>query len=128
MRYIGFTGHKDPRIHLQMLDKPFAWDACQMPINVLDLHYRSFQKEVVPGLPEEERRRHRDEGLRRRQRHCAAAPGLTPAEAYRYALSQPVAAQVVGMTTHGAAEGERGAGAQLPADDRGGAVGARRAR
>ena len=36
VRYIGFTGHKDPRIHLAMLAKPFEWDACQMPINALD--------------------------------------------------------------------------------------------
>ena len=48
VRFIGFTGHKDPRIHLKMLAKPYAWDTAQMPINVLDAHYRSFQKEVVP--------------------------------------------------------------------------------
>src|SRR5262249_23953348 len=48
VRFIGFTGHKDPRIHLKMLDKPYAWDTAQMPINVMDAHYRSFQKEVVP--------------------------------------------------------------------------------
>jgi aryl-alcohol dehydrogenase-like predicted oxidoreductase len=48
VRYIGFTGHKDPRIHLSMLNKPFDWDACQFPVNVLDLHYRSFQKGVLP--------------------------------------------------------------------------------
>ena len=48
VRYIGFTGHKDPRIHLAMLAKPFEWDTCQMPVNVLDVHYRSFQKQVVP--------------------------------------------------------------------------------
>ena len=49
VRYIGFTGHKDPRIHLAMLAKPFAWDTCQFPVNVLDLHYRSFQKQVLPA-------------------------------------------------------------------------------
>jgi predicted aldo/keto reductase-like oxidoreductase len=48
VRHIGFTGHKDPRIHLKMLDKPFAWDTAQMPINLMDAHYRSFQKQVVP--------------------------------------------------------------------------------
>ena len=48
MRYIGFTGHKDPRIHQKMLDKPYDWATAQMPINVMDAHYRSFQKEVVP--------------------------------------------------------------------------------
>ena len=48
VRHIGFTGHKDPRIHLAMLDKPFEWETGQMPVNVLDVHYRSFQKHVVP--------------------------------------------------------------------------------
>jgi aryl-alcohol dehydrogenase-like predicted oxidoreductase len=48
VRFIGFTGHKDPRIHLRMLNKPHDWDAAQMPINVMDAHYRSFQNEVVP--------------------------------------------------------------------------------
>ncbi len=48
IRYIGFTGHKDIDIHLKMLAKPFDWDAVQMPINILDAHYRSFQKKVVP--------------------------------------------------------------------------------
>ncbi|MFN8009182.1 MAG: aldo/keto reductase [Terriglobia bacterium] len=48
VRFIGFTGHKDPRIHLKMLNKPFDWDTAQMPINVMDALYRSFQNEVVP--------------------------------------------------------------------------------
>ncbi|HYM13329.1 MAG TPA: aldo/keto reductase, partial [Bryobacterales bacterium] len=48
VRFIGFTGHKDPRIHLKMLGKPHPWDTAQMPINVLDAHYRSFQRQVVP--------------------------------------------------------------------------------
>lgn len=48
VRYIGFTGHKDPRIHNKMLGKPYDWATAQMPINPMDAHYRSFQKEVVP--------------------------------------------------------------------------------
>lgn len=48
VRFIGFTGHKDPVIHLKMLGKPFDWDTAQMPINVLDASYRSFQKQVIP--------------------------------------------------------------------------------
>ena len=52
VRHIGFTGHKDPAIHLKMLntgfEHGFAFDAVQMPLNVLDAHYRSFEKEVVP--------------------------------------------------------------------------------
>ena len=48
VRHIGFTGHKDPRIHLQMLAKPYPWATAQMPINVMDAFYRSFQNQVVP--------------------------------------------------------------------------------
>jgi len=54
LRYIGFTGHKDPQIHLHMLDVAsehgFAFDAAQMPLNVMDAHYRSFGTLVVPEL------------------------------------------------------------------------------
>jgi len=54
VRYIGFTGHKDPRIHLYMLEVAdrygFQFDAVQMPINVMDAHYRSFGQLVVPEL------------------------------------------------------------------------------
>jgi aryl-alcohol dehydrogenase-like predicted oxidoreductase len=52
LRFIGFTGHKDPRIHRHMIDtaraQGFHFDTVQMPINVLDVHYRSFEKEVLP--------------------------------------------------------------------------------
>src|SRR6266566_441069 len=54
LRYIGFTGHKDPRIHLHMLDvaqeNGFKFDTAQMPLNVMDAHYRSFEKLVVREL------------------------------------------------------------------------------
>jgi len=52
IRYIGFTGHKHFAHHLKMLAKPFAWDTVQMPINVLDAHYCSFQKHVLPVCQE----------------------------------------------------------------------------
>lgn len=54
LRYIGFTGHKDPKIHLDMLrvaeQNGFRFDTVQMPLNVLDPHYHSFEKEVLPKL------------------------------------------------------------------------------
>ena len=54
IRYIGFTGHKDPRIHLYMLEVAalhgFKFDTVQMPLNLFDAHYRSFSKIVVPEL------------------------------------------------------------------------------
>lgn len=57
VRFIGFTGHKDPAIHLRMLDvaaqHKFHFDAAQMPLNVLDYHFRSFAHQVVPRLVKE---------------------------------------------------------------------------
>src|ERR1700693_1558151 len=57
VRYIGFTGHKDPAVHLRMLDvaaqNKFHFDSCQMPLNVLDYHFRSFAHQVVPRLVKE---------------------------------------------------------------------------
>jgi predicted aldo/keto reductase-like oxidoreductase len=54
IRYIGFTGHKDPEIHLKMLHTAFAhnftFDAVQMPLNVMDMHFKSFAHKVVPVL------------------------------------------------------------------------------
>jgi aryl-alcohol dehydrogenase-like predicted oxidoreductase len=54
VRYVGFTGHKDPSIHLRMLEVAgkhgFHFDACQMPLNVMDAHFRSFGHQVVPVL------------------------------------------------------------------------------
>ncbi|MCJ2112502.1 aldo/keto reductase [Methylobacterium sp. E-025] len=54
LRYIGFTGHKDPRIHLQMLEvaheRGFQFDSVQMPLNVMDAHFRSFGHLVLPYL------------------------------------------------------------------------------
>jgi aryl-alcohol dehydrogenase-like predicted oxidoreductase len=56
VRYIGFTGHKDPVVHLRMLDvaaaHDFSFDACQMPLNVMDAHFRSFGRQVLPRLVE----------------------------------------------------------------------------
>ncbi|MBL1179183.1 MAG: aldo/keto reductase [Pantanalinema sp. GBBB05] len=57
IRYIGFTGHKDPIVHLRMLkmaaDNNFRFDAVQMPLNVMDAHFRSFESDVLPILVRE---------------------------------------------------------------------------
>src|SRR5271157_5086333 len=57
IRFIGFTGHKDPIVHLRMLEMAaehkFHFDSCQMPLNVLDAHFRSFEKNVAPKLVEQ---------------------------------------------------------------------------
>src|SRR5207248_9269893 len=57
VRFIGFTGHKDPLVHLRMLEVAakhhFRFDAVQMPLNVLDAHFRSFGQKVLPVLVQE---------------------------------------------------------------------------
>lgn len=57
VRYIGFTGHKDPLVHLRMLDEAatrnYHFDSCQLPLNVMDAHFRSFTHQVVPRLVEQ---------------------------------------------------------------------------
>src|SRR5678816_3307049 len=54
IRYIGFTGHKDPVVHLRMLEvakaHDFRFDTAQMPLNILDAQFRSFARDVVPKL------------------------------------------------------------------------------
>ena len=78
IRHIGFTGHRDPRIHKAMLDKPFDWETVQMPINMMDAQFRSFRNEIVPicldrgigviGMKTLGRRRHHRPG-RHQRRH-----------------------------------------------------------
>ena len=78
LRYIGFTGHKDPRIHLHMLEVArehgFDFDAVQMPLNVMDAHYRSFEKLVLPELVKQTDRRARHEAAWRTGSSCSRAP------------------------------------------------------
>jgi predicted aldo/keto reductase-like oxidoreductase len=97
VRYIGFTGHKHPAIHLAMLAKPFDWDTSQMPINVMDATYRSFQKEVVPVCVKKNVGVIGMKGLGGSGAPVVTKGGLSAQDAYRYALSQPVATQVVGI-------------------------------
>src|SRR2546426_7479245 len=58
IRYVGFTGHKSPAVHLRMLDTArangFTFDAVQMPLNVMDAHYESFEQQVVPVLVQQD--------------------------------------------------------------------------
>jgi aryl-alcohol dehydrogenase-like predicted oxidoreductase len=101
VRFIGFTGHKDPLIHLKMLNKPHAWDTAQMPINVLDAHYRSFQNEVVPVCLKNNVGVIGMKGLAggHPQGRLIAELNLTAEQCYRYCLSLPITSQVVGITS-----------------------------
>jgi aryl-alcohol dehydrogenase-like predicted oxidoreductase len=110
VRFIGFTGHKDPRLHLEMLSRPFLWDACQMPINVMDATYRSFQKQVVPVCKE------RGIGVIGMKALGGGAltakflekTSLPASECYRYALSQNVDSLVMGIRTMEQLEADAG--------------------
>jgi len=99
VRYVGFTGHKDPRIHLKMLDQPFEWASVQMPVNPLDASYRSFQKEVFPVCG---KRNIGIVGMKSLGGHGASIINNTDLSAdtcIRYALSQPVSTLVLGMAS-----------------------------
>lgn len=94
IRFIGFTGHTDPGIHLAMLQQDFAWDTVQLPINLLDAHYRSFAAQVVPLL---QQRGVGIIGMKSLSGGRIMQAGVTPREAIGYALSQPVDTLVCGI-------------------------------
>ena len=50
VRFIGFTGHMHPECHLQMIERGYQWDTVQLPLNICDAHYNSFQKRVLPEV------------------------------------------------------------------------------
>jgi aryl-alcohol dehydrogenase-like predicted oxidoreductase len=96
VRFVGFTGHKDPEYHLAMLNTGFPFDAVQMPINPFDYHFRSFEKEVLPVL------------LQRGIAPLAMKPigghgepvqkgVFTAAELLRYSMSLPTATTITGV-------------------------------
>ena len=101
VRHIGFTGHKDPRIHLKLLAKPYDWDSAQMPINLLDRYYRSFQQEVVPVCLKQNVGVIGMKGLAGggTEGRLIEKLGMRAVDCYRYCLSLPVTTQVVGITT-----------------------------
>ncbi len=106
LRFIGFTGHKDPAIHLHMLDTAakhgFTFDTVQMPVNVMDAHYKSFAKNVIPRAREKEMgvlgMKPLGSGLILQSR-VVEAP-----ECLRYSMSQPVSVQITGCDTMGVLE------------------------
>lgn len=96
VRFIGFTGHKDPAIHLKMLLHDFPFDTCQLPLNCFDGSFRSFEQQVLPEL----NRR----GIAPLAMKTLGGSGdsvkrqvVSAQEALTYALSLPVAAVVSGI-------------------------------
>jgi aryl-alcohol dehydrogenase-like predicted oxidoreductase len=98
LRYIGFTGHKDPRIHLHMLDvareHSFSFDTVQMPLNVMDAHYRSFEKLVLPELVKQ---KIGVLGMKSMANGIILKSGtVTPTECLHYALNLPTSVVITG--------------------------------
>ena len=96
VRYVGFTGHKSPALHLKMLATGFPFDAVQMPLNAFDANFRSFELEVLPEL---RRRAIAALGMKPLNGKGEAIQKglLTPEEALRYAMSLPVSTTITGM-------------------------------
>jgi aryl-alcohol dehydrogenase-like predicted oxidoreductase len=95
VRYVGFTGHKDPEIHLEMLSYKYPFDSCQLPLNGFDATFRSFEQLVLPELMKQGiavlgmKSFGAGEAVKRR--------AVTPTDALRYAMSLPVTTTISGM-------------------------------
>ncbi len=96
IRFLGFTGHKDPSIHLKMLGKPYEWATVQMPLNVMDGQFRSFQRTVLPELV---RRGIGPIGMKSLggTGKIVTEGGVSIEEALRYVFSLPIATLVSGI-------------------------------
>jgi aryl-alcohol dehydrogenase-like predicted oxidoreductase len=99
LRFIGFTGHKDPSVHLHMLAVAdrfgFSFDAVQMPLNLMDAHYRSFAREVLPELT---RRKVGALGMKSMGNGILLKSGtVTPIECLHYALDLPTSVVITGI-------------------------------
>lgn len=96
VRFVGFTGHKDPAIHLKMLTYDYDFDTCQLPLNCFDATFRSFEQQVLPELT---RRGIAAIGMKSLGgKGDPVQKGIVPVtEALRYAMSLPVATTVSGI-------------------------------
>jgi aryl-alcohol dehydrogenase-like predicted oxidoreductase len=96
VRFVGFTGHKDPSIHLDMIKRGYPFDSVQMPLNCLDGSFRSFEKQV---LPEANKRGIAALGMKPMGGTAGAVKSglVKPEEMLRYAMSLPVATTIAGM-------------------------------
>src|SRR5579871_800790 len=99
VRFIGFTGHKDPHIHLYMLEvaarNNFHFDTVQMPLNVMDAHFRSFGKLVLPILVEQQIG---VLGMKSMGDHIILKSGVVqPLECLHYALNLPTSVVITGI-------------------------------
>ena len=98
VRYLGFTGHKSPAIHLKMLqtglDHGFIFDAVQMPLNVMDAHFDSFEKRVLPVLQENNIGVLGMKPLA--EKFILASKTVSPVEGLHYVMDLPVSTVITG--------------------------------
>src|SRR6202140_1092530 len=96
VRFVGFTGHQNPKVHLAMLKTGFPFDSVQMPLNAFDSNFRSFEKQVLPEL---NKRGLAVLGMKPLNGHGEAIKHgvITAEEALRYAMSLPVATTITGI-------------------------------
>ncbi len=95
IRFIGFTGHHRPALHLDMIDRGFDWDTVQMPINVLDHHFMSFSRQVLPTALE---KNIGVIGMKSLAGGAIPENDLVPAEdCLRFAMTLPISTLVSGM-------------------------------
>ncbi|HEY5741680.1 MAG TPA: aldo/keto reductase [Terrimicrobiaceae bacterium] len=101
IRYIGFTGHKDPLVHLRMLEvaanSKFRFDAVQMPLNVMDAHFRSFEQQVLPLLLKDQIAVLGMKALG--DKSILQSNTVTPIECLHYAMNLPVSTVITGIDT-----------------------------
>jgi len=99
VRFIGFTGHKDPHIHLYMLEVPkkdgFHFDTVQMPVNALDAHFRSFSQLVVPKAVQEGTAVLGMKSMG--DSVILKSKAITPIECLHYALNMPTSVVITGI-------------------------------
>ena len=96
VRFVGFTGHKDPSLHLEMLSRGYPFDTCQMPLNCFDASFRSFEQLVLPELARQ--------GIAALGMKSMCGEGdpvkkraIGAKDALRYAMSLPVAVTISGI-------------------------------
>lgn len=99
IRYIGFTGHALPERHLEMLNTDFEWNAVQMPLNILDAHFMSFQHNVLPVCNEKNIGVLGMKSLAAQDGRIVRELGVSANLARRYSLSLPITSLVCGIQT-----------------------------
>jgi aryl-alcohol dehydrogenase-like predicted oxidoreductase len=99
VRFVGFTGHKSPAIHLKMLSYNYPFDTCQLPLNCFDATFRSFEQQVLPELNRRGIGAIGMKSLTGRLTVPAVKKIISVTEALRYAMSLPVATTVSGINS-----------------------------